>query len=96
MNTHRPSKKLFFGIWITLLVLLFGTWGAAQFDLGPFNIVAALVIAVAKMLLVILFFMHVRYTTRLTWLFVAAGFLWLLIMITLTMGDYLTRGKVHF
>lgn len=96
MNSHRPTKKLFFGIWLTLLVLLFATWGAAQFDLGSFNIVAALAIAVAKMLLVILFFMHVRYTTRLTWLFVAAGFLWLLIMITLTLGDYLTRGKVSF
>ena len=46
------------------------------------------------MLLVILIFMHVRYSTRLTWLFVAAGFIWLLIMIDLTMSDYLTRAWV--
>ena len=76
------------------MLLLILTWDIAQFNLGPFNIVAALTIAVSKMLLVILFFMHVRYSTRLTWLFVAAGFIWLLIMIELTLGDYLTRGWV--
>ena len=76
------------------MLLLALTWGIAQFNLGPFNVVAALTIAVSKMLLVILFFMHVRYSTRLTWLFVAAGFIWLLIMIELTLGDYLTRGWV--
>jgi len=58
------------------------------------NIVAALTIAVVKMLLVILFFMHVRYSSRLTWIFVAAGFIWLLIMLDLTLSDYLTRGLV--
>jgi cytochrome c oxidase subunit 4 len=94
MNT-RPTKKLFFGIWFALLLLLFATWGVAQFNLGPFNIIAALTIAFAKALLVILFFMHVRYTTRFTWLFVAAGFLWLLIMIMLTMSDYVTRGGLN-
>ena len=52
---------------------------------------AALAIAITKMLLVILYFMHVRYSSRLTWLFVAAGFIWLLIMIDLTLSDYLTR-----
>ena len=55
---------------------------------------AALTIAVVKMLLVILFFMHVRYSSRLTWIFVAAGFIWLLIMLDLTLSDYLTRGLV--
>ena len=76
------------------MVLLFLTWGIAQLDLGRLNVVAALTIAVAKMLLVILFFMHVRYSTRLTWIFVAAGFIWLLIMLDLTLSDYLTRGLV--
>jgi len=81
-------------IWASLLVLLLLTWGVAQVNLGPLNIVAALAIAVTKMLLVILYFMHVRYSSRLTWLFVAAGFIWLLIMIDLTLSDYLTRGVV--
>ena len=76
------------------MLLLLLTWGIAQINLGPLNIVAALTIAVTKMLLVILFFMHVRYSTRLTWLFVAAGFIWLLIMIDLTLSDYLTRALV--
>lgn len=94
MNSPIVSKKAYFSIWASLMVLLFLTWGVAQFNLGPFNVVAALAIAVTKMLLVILFFMHVRYSTRLTWLFVAAGFIWLLLMIDLTLGDYLTRGWV--
>jgi cytochrome c oxidase subunit IV len=49
---------------------------------------------VLKMLLVLLYFMHVRYSSRLTWIFVAAGFIWLLIMVDLTLSDYLTRGMV--
>ncbi len=95
MNADQPSKPTYFIIWICLLVLLFLTWAVAEFDFGPWNIVAAMTIAVAKMLLVILFFMHVRYSSRLTWVFVAAGFFWLFIMITLTLGDYLTRGGLR-
>ena len=60
------------GVWLGLLVLLLLTWGLAQFDLHHFNVAAALTIAAAKMILVILFFMHVRYKPPLTWLFVAA------------------------
>jgi cytochrome c oxidase subunit IV len=91
MNCHIVSRKIYFIIWASLLLLLLLTWGVAQFNLGPFNAVAALTIAVTKMLLVILYFMHVRYSERRTWVFVAAGFIWLLIMIYLTLGDYLTR-----
>ena len=96
MNARRPDTKLLFAIWIALLALLFLTWGVARFDLGRWNIVAAMTIAVAKMLLVILVFMHVRYSTRLTWVFVAAGFFWLFLMVTLTLGDYLTRAGLGF
>ena len=74
------------------LRLLLRTWGAAQIDLHPFNVVSALSIAVAKTLLVILYFMHVRYSSRLTWVFVAAGFFWLGILVVLGMSDYLSRG----
>ena len=87
-------KRTYLTIWAALMLLLLLTWGIAQINLGPLNIVAALTIAVTKMLLVILFFMHVRYSTRLTWLFAAAGFIWLLIMIDLTLSDYLTRALV--
>lgn len=94
MKADSPSKSTYAVIWVALLALLLLTWGLAQLQLGPFNLIAALVIAITKMLLVILFFMHLRYKTRLTWLFVAAGFIWLLIMVDLTLSDYMTRGAV--
>src|ERR1041384_8352460 len=95
MSAIIVQPKIYFRIWIALLILLALTWGLAQLDLGRFNAIAALTIAIIKMLLVILFFMHIRYSTRLTWIFVAAGFIWLLIMIDLTLSDYLTRGAVR-
>jgi cytochrome c oxidase subunit 4 len=96
MSKRGPRKGGLFAIWIVLLALLFLTWSVAQFNLGRWNIVAAVSIAVAKMLLVILFFMQVHYSPRLTWVFVMAGFFWLLILFTLTMADYLTRGGLRF
>jgi len=95
MNSRIVPRKIYVIIWASLMLLLLLTWGVAQFNLGRFNAIAALTIAVTKMLLVILYFMHVRYSERRTWIFVAAGFIWLLIMIDLTLGDYLTRGMVR-
>jgi cytochrome c oxidase subunit IV len=95
MNSRIVPRKIYVIIWASLVLLLLLTWGVAQFNLGRFNAIAALTIAVTKMLLVILYFMHVRYSERRTWIFVAAGFIWLLIMIDLTLGDYLTRGMVR-
>lgn len=77
---------------MTLLLLLGLTHGAAFFDLGVFPTPLALSIAVAKAVLIVLFFMHV--CSRLTRLFVAAGFVWLGIMLLLAMSDYLSRGWV--
>lgn len=94
MSSTIVPKKIFIRVWVGLLLLLLLTWGLAQINLGKFNAVAALTIAVIKMLLVILYFMHVRYKSALTWVFVAAGFIWLLIMVDLTLSDYLTRGWV--
>ena len=61
------------------------------FDLGPLNTIAALGIAVFKATLVVLFFMHVRYSSRLTWAVVIGSVFWLGILLALTMADYLTR-----
>jgi len=94
MKTQPLSPKIYVTIWAVLMLLLLLTWGIAQVNLGSFNSVAALTISVTKMLLVILFFMHVRQSTPLSWLFVAAGFIWLLIMFELTLSDYLTRGMI--
>lgn len=94
MNTpHVVSIKFYATIFATLLLLTLSTTGMAFVDLGgDLNALVAVAIAVLKALLVILFFMHVRYSSRLTWLFVGAGFFWLLILLTLTMTDPLARG----
>ncbi|HEX5221532.1 MAG TPA: cytochrome C oxidase subunit IV family protein [Verrucomicrobiae bacterium] len=92
MNTRAPTVKLLVLVWAALLVLLFVTWGVAELDLGRWGIVAAMTIAVVKMLLVVLIFMHVRYSSSLTWVFAMAGMFWFSIMIALTMSDYLTRS----
>jgi len=87
------SRKVYFVVWATLLVLLFATWGLAQLNLQPLGVVIAMAIAVTKMVLIILYFMHVRYSSRLTWIFAGAGFLWLALFILLTLNDYFTRGN---
>lgn len=96
MNAHGPTQKLLYTIWLVLLALLVATWGVAQLNFGQWAIVVAMTIAVVKMVLVILFFMHVRYSSHFTWVLAVAGFFWLFIMIALTMGDYLTRSDAVF
>ena len=74
------------------MVLTVITVLVAQVDLGALNNIVALSIAVLKATLVVLYFMHVRYSSRLTWVFVIAGFFWLAILMVLTLSDYKTRG----
>lgn len=92
MREHIVSPRVYFVIFAALVVLTVLTWSVAKFDLGRMNAVVALTIAVVKGTLVVLYFMHVRYSSRLTWVFVGAGFFWLAIMIAFTLGDYATRG----
>ena len=89
--------RLYVGVFTALILLTGLTVGVAFFDLGGgrlhfANALAAITIAVAKGLLVVLYFMHLRYSTRLTWIFAGAGVFWLLILIALTLADYLSRG----
>ena len=93
MNSpHVVSIKLYATIFGALLLLTMATAGAAFVDLGgALNSIVALTIALVKTLLVLLFFMHVRYSSRLTWVFAGAGLFWLLIMMSLTLSDVLTR-----
>ena len=93
MAEHVTSRKVYFLVFGALMVLTIVTWLVAQVDLGWANDVVALTIAVTKALLVLLFFMHVRYSTRMTILTATAGFFWLAILIGLTLSDYLTRGS---
>ena len=91
MSNHVVPLRVYYGIFAALMVCTAITVGIAFVDLGPMNIVAALAIAVFKATLVVLFFMHVKYSTRLTWAVVLGSLFWLGILITLTMADYLTR-----
>ena len=92
MSQHVVSKKVYFLVFGSLIALTILTTVVAFIDLGRMNTVIALAIAVCKMLLVILFFMHVRYSCGLTKIVVAAAFFWLAILIALSLSDYLTRG----
>lgn len=91
-NSHsHPTPGLYIVIFLALVAGTCLTWGIAFVNLGPWNPVVALTIACIKALLVILFFMHVRYSSKLTKLTISAGFFWLMIMITMSLSDYLTR-----
>ncbi len=92
MTPHLVTRPTYYRMFIALLVLTGLTVGIAMIDLGPLNTIVALTIAVSKALIVILVFMHLRYSSRLTWLVFGSGFFWLALLITLTMSDYLTRG----
>jgi len=92
MTEHIDSAKTYGLVFAVLIALTFITTAVAFVDLGPFSVVAALAIAVCKMLLVALFFMHIRHSTRLTRLVVAGGLLWLFILILLSLSDFATRS----
>jgi len=92
MSEHILPIRLYVTIWAALLCLTVTTAAVAFVDLGPFNTVVALVIASAKALLVVLFFMHVKYTSeKMTKVVFVAAIFWLLILLTLSLADYTTR-----
>jgi len=86
----RP--RVYVAIFAVLLALTAVTTAVAYVDLGLMNVVVMLAIAVVKAVLVILFFMHVRYASRLTWLVVASGFVWFGLLVLFTLSDVLTRS----
>jgi cytochrome c oxidase subunit 4 len=92
MNSERPTSRTYLLNGVALLGFLALTICAAYLNLGPFNTVAAMVISLTKCGLILLFFMHLRYSRPLMWVFASAGFFWLFIMIALALSDYLTRG----
>jgi cytochrome c oxidase subunit 4 len=94
--SHISSKGLFYTIFATLIVLTGVTVAIARMDLGAMNTPVALAIAAFKATLVILFFMGVKYNTPLTKVVAASGFVWLIILFGMTMGDYLTRAWLGF
>ena len=91
MSEHIVPRTTYFAVFGALLVFTALTVIAANFDFGRMNDIVAMTIAVTKMMLVLLFFMHVRYSSRLIWVIVAAMFFWLLILLLLTLTDYTSR-----
>jgi cytochrome c oxidase subunit IV len=92
MSVHILPKRVYYTIFAILMFCTYLTVQIAFFDLGPLNTIAALGIACFKATIVILFFMHVKYSTRLTWAVVAGSVFWFAILLALTMSDYLTRA----
>jgi cytochrome c oxidase subunit IV len=92
MSEHISSVKLYVTIWLALLVGTGLTVFASTIDLGPFNAIVALAIASTKAVLVILFFMHVKYAhEKMTKLVIVTAIFFFLILLALTMADYGTR-----
>jgi cytochrome c oxidase subunit IV len=91
MTEHIVAKKTYYIVFAGLMVLLAATIGVAYIHLGRLNVFAALTIAFIKAWLIVLYFMHVRYSSRLLWIFAGAGFLWLGILFALSFADFFTR-----
>ena len=92
MTTHQP--RIYWKTCAALMALLALTWSVGYVDLGMFNVIVALAIAVTKALLVALFFMHIKGCSPILRLAAMVGVIWLIVMLSLTLGDYFTRGWV--
>lgn len=95
-EVHIVTPRVYITIFLSLLVLTALTTGVSFIDLGVFNAVIALAIACFKASLVVLFFMHIHYSSRLLKMTVAAGLFTFMLLITLTMTDYISRAWGRF
>lgn len=93
MSEHIVSLKIYVMIFLALMVgTALTVWAGLQDFPGPLNVVIALTIAVVKATLVVLYFMHVRYSSRLIWVVFTSALFWLAILFALTLNDYWTRS----
>ena len=92
MAEPEHASSVYLKVYVALIALAALTTGIAFVDLGLFAAPAALVVATVKTVLVVLYFMHVRFSSPITRLFAGAGFFFLLILAVLTLGDVVTRG----
>ena len=90
---HLVPTKYYFGVFGLLMVFTALTVFVAKYDMGQLNIIVALTIAVIKATAVVLIFMHVRWSSKLTQVIIIAGLFWLVILLALTMADYLVRHE---
>ena len=92
MSAHVVPKKTYIAVWITLMILTVATAAVSRIDLGKVSAIVALTIATGKALLVVLFFMGVKYISqKMTIVVIVAGIFWLAILMVLSMADYGTR-----
>ncbi|HYV43002.1 MAG TPA: cytochrome C oxidase subunit IV family protein [Thermoanaerobaculia bacterium] len=91
-SQHVVPVKVYVAVFVTLLVMTAATTAISGIDLGPWNTVVALGIAVFKASLVVLFFMHARYSPRLTHMVILAGLFWLVLLLLITFSDFASRG----
>jgi len=92
MSEHIATKKTYIAAWVALICLTAATAAVSYLELGPFNIVVALIIATCKASLVVLIFMGVKYISqKMTLIVIIAAIFWLFILLALSMTDYLTR-----
>jgi cytochrome c oxidase subunit 4 len=89
---HIIPVRTYFVLFAILMALLVATVVGSYLPLGPLHLPFALLIAGAKAILIVLYFMHVRYSNRLTWVFSSAAFVWLMILLVFSLSDYFTRG----
>ncbi|PYL79755.1 MAG: hypothetical protein DMF21_11725 [Verrucomicrobia bacterium] len=94
MTEKVVSPKIYIWTCVALLVLLAVTWSIAYVNLGPCNLIVALAVSITKAIIIALFFMQIKGSSRLLHLAAVAGVMWLLILISLTLSDYFTRGWV--
>jgi cytochrome c oxidase subunit IV len=92
-HAHVAPARMYYAVFAALIVGTVLTVAAAKVDMGLLNNVVMLLIACTKATLVILYFMHVRWSSRLTWVVAMAGFFWLLLLFSIV-GDYISRGWV--
>ena len=93
MSEHIVSLKIYLSIFLALLAgTALTVWAGLHDFPGQLNVIIALTIAVIKATLVVLYFMHVRYSSRLIWVVFTSALFWLAILFALTLSDYWTRG----
>jgi cytochrome c oxidase subunit IV len=99
-HPHIVPVATYLKVFVSLMILWVLTSACARIDLDErlhvhgIAFVVAFCIALTKALLIVLIFMHVKYSTKITWVFAAAAFLWLGILFAITFADYLSRGAV--
>lgn len=96
MSSHSVPVRVYLAVFSALMVLTAVTIWIAFIDLGVLNTVVAISIACVKAVLVILYFMHARYGSRLIWVVISGGAAWFVLLIALVMCDYVSRGWLPY